>query len=164
VSDAGAPAGPRWQTQCGIGVALLLVAAALGFDARQLPAPPAVGVGPSAALRLVGVLVALLGIAHFVSAWRARRAGHVESTDRGNHASLGIVLAALIGQIALLEFGAGFIASSLWLFALTARGFGERIGAKLIAIGAVLSVAVYLFFTQALSLALPAGPLERLIG
>ena len=164
MSESGAPPGPRWQTQCGIGVALLLVAAALWFDARQLPPPPAVGVGPSAALRLVGVLVALLGLAHFVTAWRARQAGHVASTDRGNHASLGIVLAALVGQIALLEVGAGFVASSLWLFALTARGFGERIGPKLIAIGAVLSVAVYLFFTQALSLALPAGPLERLIG
>ena len=164
MSEGSAPVGPRWQTQCGIGIALLLVAAALWFDARLLPPPPAVGVGPSAALRLVGVLVALLGLAHFVSAWRARRAGHVESADRGNHASLGIVLAALIGQIALLEIGAGFIASSLWLFALTARGFGERIGPKSIAIGAVLSVAVYLFFTQALSLALPAGPLERLLG
>jgi putative tricarboxylic transport membrane protein len=164
VSDGGAPLGPRWQTQCGIGVALLLVAAALWFDARQLPAPPAVGVGPSAALRLVGVLVAVLGVAHFVSAWRARQAGQSGATDRGNHASLGIVLAALIGQIALLEIGAGFILSSLWLFALTARGFGERMAPKLAAIGAVLSIVVYLFFTKALSLALPAGPLERLIG
>jgi putative tricarboxylic transport membrane protein len=164
VSDTSAPAGPRWQTQCGIGVALLLIAAALGFDARQLPASPAVGVGPSAAPQLVSVLVALLGIAHFVSAWRARAAGHAAATDRGNLASLGIVLAGLVGQILLLEVGGGFIASSLWLFALTARGFGERIGVKLLAIGALLSVLVYLFFTKALSLALPAGPLERLIG
>jgi len=164
VSEDSASSGPRWQTQCGIGVALLLVAVALWFDARHLPAPPAVGVGPSAALRLVGVIVALLGLGHFVGAWRARRAGHAASADRGNHASLGIVLAALIGQIALLELGAGFIASSLWLFVLTARGFGERIGPKSIAIGVVLSIAVFLFFTQALSLALPAGPLERLIG
>ena len=163
MSESGAPAGPRWQTQCGIGVALLLVAAALWFDAGRLPPAPAVGVGPSAALRLVGGLVALLGLAHFVSAWRARQAGHVHAGDRGNHTSLGIVLAALVGQIVLLEVGAGFMISSLWLFALTARGFGERIGPKLLGIGAVLSVAVYLFFTKALSLALPAGPLERLL-
>jgi putative tricarboxylic transport membrane protein len=163
VSEASAPLGPRWQTQCGIGVALLLVAAALWFDARQLPASPAIGVGPSAAPKLIGALAAVLGLAHFVSAWRARRAGHAEATDRGNHTSLFIVLAALIGQILLLEIGAGFIVSSLWLFALTARGFGERIGPKPMAIGAVLSVLVYLFFTKALSLALPAGPLERLL-
>jgi putative tricarboxylic transport membrane protein len=164
VSDASAPTGPRWQTQCGIGVALLLVSAALWFDTRQLPVSPAVGVGPSAALKLVSMLVALLGLAHFISAWRARAAADTIVADRGNHASLGIVLAALVGQILLLETGAGFVVSSLWLFALTARGFGERISAKLVAIGAVLSVVVYLFFTKALSLALPAGPLERLIG
>jgi len=162
--DAGAPAGPRWQTQCGIGVALLLVAAALWFDAGRLPPAPSVGVGPSAALRLIGVLVAALGLAHFVSAWRARQAGLVEARDRGNHTSLGIVLAALIGQIVILEIGGGFIISSVWLFALTARGFGERIGPKLLGIGVAISFAVYLFFTKALSLALPAGPLERLLG
>jgi putative tricarboxylic transport membrane protein len=164
VSDAGAPAGPRWQTQCGIGVALLLTAVALWFDASRLPVSPAVGVGPSAAPQLVGGFVAILGLAHFVSAWRERRAGHGEATDRGDHSSLFIVLGALIGQIVLLEVGAGFILSSLWLFALTTRGFGERLGAKPLAIGAVLSVSVYLFFTKALSLALPSGPLERLLG
>jgi len=162
--DADAAAGPRWQTQVGIGVALLVVAAVLWFDAGRLPPAPSVGVGPSAALRLVGVLVALLGLAHFVSAWRARQAGIVEARDRGNHTSLGIVLAALIGQIVLLEIGGGFIVSSVWLFALTARGFGERIGPKLLGIGVAISFAVYLFFTKALSLALPAGPLERLLG
>ena len=159
-----ADAGPRWQTQVGIGVTLLLIAAVLWFDAGRLPASPAVGVGPSAALRLVGVLVAVLGLAHFVSAWRARQAGLVEARDRGNHTSLGIVLAALIGQIVLLEIGAGFIISSVWLFALTARGFGERLSPKLLAIGVAISFAVYLFFTKALSLALPTGPLERLFG
>jgi putative tricarboxylic transport membrane protein len=164
VSEAGSPAGPRWQTQCGIGIALLLIAAALWFDATQLPPPPATGVGPSAAMRLVAVFVGILGLAHFVSAWRARAAGHDTPTDVGNHRSLGIVVAALVGQIVLLELGAGFILSSLWLFGLTARGFGERVGFKVVAIGLALSVAVYLFFTKALSLALPAGPLERLLG
>jgi putative tricarboxylic transport membrane protein len=164
VSDTGSPAGPRWQTQCGIGVALLLTAAALWFDVRNLPVSPAVGVGPSAALKLVGAIVAILGICHFVGAWRARAAGHSQTADHGNHASLGIVLAALVGQILLLEVGAGFIVSSLWLFALTARGFGERVGPKSLGIGAILATLVYFFFTKALSLALPAGPLERLFG
>ena len=164
MNTAGAPLGPRWQALCGIGVALLLVAATLWFDARRLPASPAVGVGPAVAMELVAVLLAILGAAHLASAWRAHEAGHHQATDRGNHKALGIVMAALIGQIALLEVGSGFIASSLWLFALTARGFGERIGPKLIGIGAVLALSVYLFFTKALSLALPAGPLERLLG
>lgn len=162
VSQVETVPGPRWQTQCGIGLALLLVAGALWFDARNLPAPPVVGVGPSVALKLVGVLVGLLGLAHFASAWLARRADHAQAMDCGDHASLGIVLGALVGQIVLLELGAGFVVSSIWLFALTARGFGERISVRLVAIGTVLSVLVYLFFTKALTLALPAGPLERL--
>lgn len=160
----GSVQGPRWETQCGIGLALLLIAAALWFDARHLPVPPAVGVGPSAAMRLVGALVALLGLTHFVSAWRARQRVHVQATDTGNKTSLGLVMAALVGQILLLELGAGFILGAVWLFTLTARGFGEPMHAKLLAIGGALSVVVYLFFTQALSLALPAGPLERLLG
>ena len=129
-----------------------------------MPAPPAVGVGPTAALRLVGALVALLGLAHFVSAWRTHQRGLDTATDRGNQASLALVLAGLVGQIALLEAGAGFIASALWLFTLTARGFGEPLRARLLGIGAALSLAVHLFFTKALSLSLPAGPLERLLG
>ncbi|WP_186511118.1 tripartite tricarboxylate transporter TctB family protein [Caenimonas sedimenti] len=164
MSEPGAPAGPRWQTQCGIGVALLLTAAALWFDIRNLPVSPAVGVGPSAALKLVGAIVAILGLCHFIGAWRARKVRHSQAVDHGNRASLAIVLAALVGQILLLEVGAGFIFSSLWLFALTARGFGERVGPKSVAIGATLAILVYLFFTKALSLALPAGPLERLFG
>jgi putative tricarboxylic transport membrane protein len=164
VSEATAATGPRWQTQCGIGVALLLVAGVLWFDARRLPSAPAVGVGPAVAIQLIAALVAVLGLVHCASAWRARRAGLAQAADRGDHASLGIVLGALVGQIALLELGAGFIVSSLWLFALTARGFGERIAPRLLAIGAVLSVLVYLFFTKGLTLALPAGPLERLLG
>lgn len=164
MSETGITAGPRWQTQCGIGIALLLVAVALWFDAGRLPPPPATGVGPSAALRLVGVIVGILGLAHLVSAWRARAAGLVSATDVGNHRSLGIVMAALVGQIVLLELGAGFVLSSLWLFVLTTRGFGERLGVKPVAIGLVLSLAVYFFFTKALSLALPMGPLERLLG
>ena len=164
MSDPGAPVGPRWQTQCGIAVALLLIAAALWFDARHLPASPAVGVGPSAALRLVAVLVAILGLAHFVTAWRACRQGLDAATDRGNKTSLALVMAGLVGQILLLELGAGFMVSSLWLFTLTARGFGERVHVKVLAIGAALSLAIYLFFTKALSLALPVGPLERLLG
>src|SRR5690606_22569667 len=92
VSESSAPAGPRWQTQCGIGVALLLVAVVLWFDARQLPPSPAVGVGPSVALQLVGGLVAALGLAHLVAAWRARRQGLAAAADRGNRTSLALVM------------------------------------------------------------------------
>ena len=101
MSEPGATAGPRWQTQCGIGVALLLVAAALWFDAGAAAArrrpwasgrPPACGwsarSSPSS------------GLAHLRHRLaRARRPAACSADDRGNHASLGMVLAALVGQI-----------------------------------------------------------------
>lgn len=163
MSDSGASTGPRWQAQYGIGVALLMIAAALWLDAARLPLSPAVGVGPSAGMRLVGALVGLLGLAHFVAAWRARRQGLAQKADHGNKSSLALVMIALVGQIVLLELGAGFVLSSLWLFTLTARGFGEPFRLRSLGIGLALSLGIYLFFTNVLSLALPVGPIERLL-
>ena len=73
-------------------------------------------------------------------------------------------LGALIGLIVILEVGGGFVLASTWLFVGTARGFGQRLSAKAFAISFVLAACVYLFFTKALSLGLPTGPLERLVG
>lgn len=168
-SDPADEIGPGWRTQAGIGVALLVVALVVVLDAQSLRAQAAVGVGPSAAMRLVAAFVALLAVAHLVSAWRRRarlRPGeHAPAVIPGDHrAALAWVLGALLGLIAILQLGGGFILASAWLFIGTARGFGERVSPKSVAIGVGLSALVYLFFTQALSLGLPAGPLERLFG
>jgi putative tricarboxylic transport membrane protein len=165
VNDAAAPsthhAGPRPRTLAGIGAVLVALGAALWIDAAALPPPAVMGVGPSAAPRLVGLLLLGLGVAHGISAWRLR--GVALRPDRGNRRSLAWVMAALLGLIALLELGGGFVLGSAWLFVATARGFGERVPVRSVALGLVLSLAVYLFFTRVLSLALPAGPLERLL-
>jgi len=161
VSSGEDLAGPRPRTLALIGAGLLALAAALWLDAARLPPPGTVGVGPSAALRLVGGLVALLGLVHLFVAWRRR--GEQVEVDHGNRAALGWVLAALAGLIAVLELDGGFVLAAAWLFVATARGFGERISIKSVAIGLVLSFAVYVFFTRALSLALPSGLLERLL-
>ena len=159
---ADSSAGPRPRTQAGIGAGLLLLALAIWLDADRLPPPNVVGVGPSAPMRLVALLVAALALAHGVAAWR-RRTLDVPAPERGNHASLAWVMAALVGLIAVLQLGGGFVAGSAWLFVGTARGFGEPLSARSVGIGAVLAALVYLFFTRVLSLALPAGPLERLL-
>ena len=160
--------GPGWRAQLAIGIALLLVALAVWLDSQRLPAPPVVGVGPSAAMRLVAVVVAIVAIGHFIGAWRARSrppAGDGDAAPlHGNLKSLAWVLGGLVGLIAILQLGGGFVVASTWLFAATARGFGAPFSAKSIGLGLVLAALVYLFFTLALSLALPAGPLERLLG
>jgi putative tricarboxylic transport membrane protein len=164
---AGEGGGPGWRGLLAIGVALALVALAVWLDAQRLPPPPTVGVGPSAAMRLVAVVVALLGAAHVVAAFRARKrarggAGDAEPAH-GDLASLAWVLGALVGLIAILQVGGGFVLASTWLFAATARGFGAPLSAKSIGLGFALAALVYLFFTKALTLGLPAGPLERLV-
>ena len=160
-------AGPGRRTLVGIGALLIAIASAILLDAAKLPPPAAVGVGPSAAMRLVAVFVAILGVAHWVAAWRQRTRVPPERTttspsSHGNLASVAWVLGGLFGLIALLQVGGGFIAASTWLFVATARGFGQRIAPKSVSVGLVLSAAVYFFFTKALSLGLPAGPFERL--
>jgi putative tricarboxylic transport membrane protein len=164
VSDA-TPSGPRPKAAAGIGIVLLLLAALTFFDAQRLPPGSAMGVGPAAAMRLVALLIAVLGIAHLWTAFRHRREVPVDSTspEPVNHRALAWVLGSLAGLMLILQFGGGFIAASSWLFVLSARGFGARIGPKSIGIGVTLSLAVYLFFSKALSLGLPMGPLERLL-
>jgi putative tricarboxylic transport membrane protein len=66
-------------------------------------------------------------------------------------------------MILILQFGGGFVLGSTCLFALTARAFGEPLHVKSLGFGFVLAALVYAFFTQALSLSLPSGPLERLV-
>jgi putative tricarboxylic transport membrane protein len=165
---AGEGGGPGWRGLLAIGAALALVALAVWLDAQRLPPPPTVGVGPSAAMRLVAAVVALLAMAHLIAAWRARRRAPSGDADaapaHGDLASLAWVLGALVGLIAILQLGGGFVAASTWLFAATARGFGATLSVKSIALGFALAALVYVFFTRALTLGLPAGPLERLIG
>jgi putative tricarboxylic transport membrane protein len=159
---------PRPASTAAVGAALLGLAALVLFDAQGLPAGFAQSVGPAAAMRLVAGLVALLGVAHLVQAWRVRReSARVADADAdppdppANRAALAWVLGALAGLMVVLQVGGGFIVASTWLFALTARGFGVPLGWRPVGIGALLSLAVYGFFTKALSLGLPAGPLER---
>jgi putative tricarboxylic transport membrane protein len=163
VSSGPDLSGPRPRTQAAIGAALLLLALALWLDAARLPPPNVMGVGPSAMMRLVAVILALLALGHLVTAWR-RRTLDLPAPQRGNRASLAWVMAALLGLMAALQVGAGFVAGAAWLFVATARGFGEPVSARSVGIGVVLAALVYVFFTQGLSLALPAGPLERLLG
>ena len=158
-------AGPRWQTQVAIGLGLGAIAVLIWVDALRFAIGPVVGVGPSAAMRLVAVLTGGLGIAHLVAALRQyRTAPHAIVPVEGNRGALLWVVAAFMGLMLGVHYGAGFILPSTWLFIGTARAFGERRWARSIAIGLVLTTLAYFFFSRVLALSLPAGPLERLIG
>jgi len=103
--------------------------------------------------------LALLAVGHFVFALRSALPAR-EQADSG--AILWIAL-GLVALIAGIGFGAGFIPAMALLFAATARAFGRTAIITDLVIGLVLAFVVYLMFTKLLTLALPEGPLERLL-
>ena len=85
------------------------------------------------------------------------------SLEDVDYAAVGWVALALASLIAAVALGAGFILASTLLFAFTARAFGRRALPADLLIGFVLGLLVYLLFNGLLTLALPAGPIERLL-
>jgi putative tricarboxylic transport membrane protein len=79
--------------------------------------------------------------------------------------TIGIIGAALVAYLVLIE-RAGFIVASSVLFFGAAFGMGSRRILRDAAIAIVLSVAVFLIFTRGLSLRLPEGviPIELIRG
>ncbi|MFJ4292868.1 tripartite tricarboxylate transporter TctB family protein [Cupriavidus sp. NPDC089707] len=163
-AQRGAGAAARFdKPKAIVGAGLLLLALVVFADARQLPPAPAAGIGPAVGMLFVAGLLGLLGAAHLVTA--ARRTGTTEAPAREpmNWKAVGCVLAGLLALMAVLQLQCGFIAGATLLSIATALGFGERRVMRSAAIGVVLNLLVYAFFAKALSLALPAGPLERLV-
>jgi putative tricarboxylic transport membrane protein len=66
------------------------------------------------------------------------------------------VTAGLLAHMMLIGW-AGFVLAGMVLFVLVARGFASRRLLRDIAVGFVLSAAVYFFFTEVLNVSLPAG-------
>jgi putative tricarboxylic transport membrane protein len=160
--DNSVPAG---RAPLVVGVILLGLSGLTLLDSFDVASGTGPNVGPSAAMKLVALILGALGAAHLVQALRLgkqRQAQDVE--DKVNPGSLAWVFAGLVLQIAALSLNAGFIVSSTILFAFTACGFGRSLKSLGPVYGLILSTLVYLFFTKALSLSLPMGPLERLLG
>ena len=168
MTDLENTAGPGWHALATVAVVLFALAGIIFYDVTLMAPAQAVGVGPTASMRIVGALLIILGLAHVIAALRQRSAARGRDTSElaeilTNRAALAWVLGGLIGMILILQFGGGFVIGSTWLFAATARAFGQPMRFKSPAIGFVLAALVYGFFTQALSLSLPSGPLERLL-
>jgi len=161
--------GPSWRTLIGIAFALLTLALLIWLDADRLPEQVTAGVGPAAAMRMVSVFVAILGVAHAVTAWDRRARAHNEGfspsavSSAGNRAGLAWILIGLAVLGASVHFGGGFVIGATSLFVTTARAFGQSVGIRSVGIGLALTTLVFVFFVRVLSLSLPAGPFERLL-
>lgn len=141
-----------------VGVLLLIVAALVGYDASQQTITSTYGIGPTAMPYVVMVGLIVLGLAHFVVAFRE---GLPEPEEADTNALLWIA-GGLIFLIACIGLGGGFIIAIAAVFACTARGMGRQALLVDAAIGFVLGLVIFLVFAKLLTLILPSGPLERL--
>jgi putative tricarboxylic transport membrane protein len=156
---------PAWRAPLIVGIILLVLGALTLFDSLRVASGSGPGVGPTAGMKLIAALLAALGIAHLIQATRLAKHGvALAPEEKANYRALAWVLGGLVLQIVALSVGAGFILSSTILFTATAYGFGRSPRSPGPLYGLILSTIVYMFFTTVLSLSLPMGPLERLLG
>lgn len=141
-------------------VALLLFACAaiVARDAASQTIVSTYGLGPTAVPYVVSICLAVLGLAHLVVAFKEG----IPKPGPADTAAILWIIGGLIGLVACIAFGGGFILATALIFACTARGMGRRAFAMDFIIGLVLGVVIFLVFLRLLTLSLPAGPLERL--
>jgi putative tricarboxylic transport membrane protein len=157
------------RVELAIGGALLALGVFVAAIASRMPETGGFsGVGPAAMPKIVASGLVLVGLwllaESLTGGWRQREAPPAE---RGEHAFFapGFVwlTAGLFAQMALMHT-AGFVIAAIALFTCVARGFGSRRPLRDAAIGAVLSLAIFLFFVKLLNVNLPAGWLKPVLG
>ena len=137
---------------------LLIAAGFVGYDARSQTIVSTYGIGPTAMPYVVSIVLAVLGLCHIFVAFR-EGLPKPEAVDRN---AILWLAGGLIGLIACIGLGGGFIIATAIVFSCTARSFGREALAIDFGIGAVLGLAIFLMFSKLLQLTLPSGPLENL--
>jgi putative tricarboxylic transport membrane protein len=142
-----------------IGVVLALVAILMLWDTwRSTAGFSSDPIGPKGFPYLVGVC--LLGLA----VWTVIAAlnGDFPEREQQQLPPMLWIVGGLAAQMLLLNV-AGFSIATGLLFAATACAFGKRKFWVTIPIGILFAFCVWILFSQGLQLALPSGPLERLL-
>ena len=158
--DRQPPRVRRDQSSILVGFILLFLAGVLYYDTYAVDRAVSYGVGPTAMPKVIAIGLVILGVLSILSGIKGRHF-EIEWTDwRAVFTIVGgfLLLTLLIG------IGGGFIPAMTVLFAITSYAFGRRAILADLAIGAVLSVAIYLLFSKLLALSLPRGPIENLLG
>lgn len=142
-----------------IAVFLLALAAVIAWDVAHMRTGVAAysRIGPRAFPYGIAIGLAALGILTAIGAFGA--AG--PKPERDDAGPMAWIVGGLVAQIILLPY-AGFSVATGAVFAATARAFGRGPLWFTYPVGLVLALCVWLFFSKALKLVLPAGPLERL--
>jgi putative tricarboxylic transport membrane protein len=138
---------------------LLGTAAIVAYDASKQTIVSNYGVGPTAMPYVACAGLVLLGLAHLVAAFR----DGIPKPEAADGGAILWIIGGLVGLVACIAFGGGFIVATAIIFACTARGFGRRALPVDIAIGLGLGLLIFLMFSKLLTLTLPSGPLENLL-
>jgi putative tricarboxylic transport membrane protein len=152
---------------------LALVAVVFGilivWQATLIRLTPAYSkVGPRVIPYVVGVGLVVAGVWLGYEALTGHAsAGTAESEDADptlptDWRTVGLLALALLAYLVLIE-RAGFIIASAVLFVMAAFAMGSRRLARDIAIGIVMSTALYLVFSRGLGLSLPPGILMGIV-
>lgn len=141
-----------------VGILLLFVAAVVGYDAAGQTITSNYGLGPTAMPYVVCIGLTVLGLSHFVVAFR----DGLPKPETADRAALFWIAAGMTGLVASIALNGGFVLATTLVFACTARGFGRKAFLIDAIIGFVLGFAIFLIFAKVLTLILPAGPFEQL--
>ena len=142
-----------------IAAVLLVLAAVVAWDAGRITGGGAYArIGPQTIPYAIAICLAGLGLWTIIEAWRG------DFPEREHQEAMPVlwIVAGLLVQLLTIRF-IGFTIATGVLFALVARGFGERRFWISIPFGIVLSLIVWALFARGLSLSLPQGPLEDAI-
>lgn len=154
-------ASPRLDV-AGLGIAagLFLLAALIWWDASGYPERASYAkFGPEIFPYIVAAGLAVFAV---ITVVMAVRDWFPEREEMSYPPVIWVTLAVVL-QLALLMFGAGFIAGSGALFGFCARGMGRKPLWLAVLVGLCFSAILYLLFRHGLGLSLPAGPLERVV-
>ncbi|HZY69060.1 MAG TPA: tripartite tricarboxylate transporter TctB family protein [Devosia sp.] len=140
-----------------IAALLLVLAGVIAWDASRLGgAAQYARIGPQTIPYVIAHCLAALGI------WTVVEAVRGDFPKREPQEALPVlwIVGGLLIQLLTIRW-IGFSLATGMLFALVARGFGERRFWLSLPLGIILSLVVWFIFARGLSLTLPAGPLEN---
>ncbi|MGQ0544983.1 MAG: tripartite tricarboxylate transporter TctB family protein [Betaproteobacteria bacterium] len=152
----------RVAAELALSAGVLALGAGAAVGTAQLPSEGGyAGVGPNffPAVIAAGLLALGLWLAFeaLTGRWRS------QETPAFERAPFLWISAGLFAQMALVGPG-GFVIAGSALFACVTRGFGSRRPARDLALGVVLTLGAFFFFTRFLNVSLPAGWLAPLLG
>ncbi|GGK35666.1 tripartite tricarboxylate transporter TctB family protein [Salinarimonas ramus] len=112
------------------------------------------GLSPELFPSLVAGAFVAVGLVYAVASLRMGSTNPFAALPRGAWLNLGVVLAAMIGYVALLR-PVGYVGASAAVAAIVSSYYGSRsvVGIALVSIGA--PVAIYVLFTRVLGVSLP---------